>query len=97
MPKAPITSRTLYWERLDDGTIHVLDWNLVAHQTLGAMVESRNITRIGPTKNEDLYDSSYTEIAVAPPLPSGNYAFDQAIFGGSTQWPHFRADDPGVT
>ncbi len=96
MPKTPITSRTLYWEPLSDGTIHVIDWCEVS-TSLGVMVEPRVLTRqTGAIQNEDLFDSGYTSMAVVPPIPTGNYALDQLAFNGS-QWPHFRADDPGVT
>lgn len=95
MPKAPAISRTLLWERLSDGTIHVSDWCLVT-TSLGVMVEPRVLTRqTGDIKNEDLFDSSYTDLQAMPALPSGNYALDQLAFSGS-QWPHYRAADPGV-
>ena len=96
MPKAPVTTRTLVWERLEDGTIHLLDWCLV-NTSLGMMVESRCITKqTGDIRDEDLFDSSFTDMAVIPPAPSGNYAFDQVAFYNGAQWPHYRATDPGV-
>lgn len=94
MPKAPITSRTLLWERLSDSTIHVLDWCVVT-TSLGTMVEPRVLTRqSGAMQNEDLFDSSYSDLQALTAVPTGNYALDQLTI--SSQWPHYRADDPGV-
>jgi len=95
MPNAPITSRTLLWERLSDGSIHLSDWCLVV-TSLGVMVEPRLMTRqTGDIKNEDLFDSAYSDLQAMPTLPTGNYGLDQLAFAGS-QWPHYRATDPGV-
>lgn len=97
MPKAPITARTLYWERLSDGTLHPIDWSLVT-TSLGVMVEPKSLLRMPAAegiRDEDLFDSSFTTIAVVPALPTGNYAFDQVAFQG-VQWPRYRSTDPGA-
>jgi hypothetical protein len=94
MPSAPIVSRTLLWRRLSDGTVQVLDWNTVT-TSLGAMVESRSIAKARDgIADENLFDSSFSALSVAPVVPSGNYALDQLM--SSAQWPHYRAIDPGV-
>jgi hypothetical protein len=91
MPSAPILTRTLLWERLGDGSIHVLDWNLV-NTSLGLMVEPRVMLReSGAIKDEDLAESGYSDMTV---LQSDNF-FATYGFAGS-QWPHYRANDPGV-
>lgn len=93
MPSAPIIARTLLWERLSDGTLHIFDWCVVT-TSLGDMIEPRVLTRqTGDIRNEDLFDSSYTGISVLPAVPTGNYALDQCTV--SSQWPHYRASDPG--
>jgi len=91
MPKPPIHARTLLWETLEDGTIHILDWNLVT-TSLGTMVEARTINRssIGDTQNEDLVDSGYTSIQKM----SSQDLYRLYGFVGS-QWPHYRGNDPG--
>jgi len=91
MPSAPILTRTLLWERLSDGSIHLLDWNLV-NTSLGVMVEPRVLLRdSGAIKDEDLFESGYTDMMV---LQSDSF-FATYWFSGS-QWPHYRANDPGV-
>jgi hypothetical protein len=98
MPKPPLVSRSLLYELLTDGTIHQLDFCLVTHQTLGQMVEWRSITKRpgDDIKDEDLFDSNFTDILrVSAATPTGNYALDQLLERGS-QWPHYRANDPGV-
>lgn len=95
MPKAPVLSRTLLWQTLSDGTVHLVDWCLVS-TSLGLMVEPRLVDR--PTgsgiQDEDWTDSSYSGISMLPASPSGHYALDQLTQGA--QWPHYRATDPGV-
>lgn len=96
MPKAPVTARTLHWTRLDDSTITVVDWYTVT-TSLGAMVESRTTVHlVSDMNNEDLYDTSVSEVALIASLPTGNYALDQLAYGSVHQWPHYRASDPGV-
>lgn len=97
MPKLPITSRTLLYEVLDDGTFHLLDFTLVT-TGMGTMVEFRNIARRPGESitNEDVVESSFTNLQlVRAGQATGNYALDQLLFNGS-QWPHFRATDPGA-
>jgi hypothetical protein len=92
MPSAPITGRTLLWEFLPDGTtIHQLDWNLV-ETSLGTMVEPRIMNRgiFDDIKNEDLSENGYTAILK---LSSKDLYTTYNFIG--TQWPHFRAGDPG--
>lgn len=95
MPKTPITSRTLLYKRLSDSTIRILDWTIVT-VSLGVMVESRCITRqSGAIQNEDLLDSSCSDVQPVAALPTGNYALDQLAYA-SAQWPHYRDDDPTI-
>lgn len=97
MPKTPITSRTLLYETLEDGTSHLLDFCLVT-TSVGTMVEWRNIARRpgDEIKNEDVVDSSFTNFQlVREGQATGNYALDQLLFNGS-QWPHYRTSDPGA-
>ena len=91
MPRAPITTRTMLWERRSDSTVYLLDWSLVT-TSLGTMVESRSVIR-GPDgiKDEDLVDSGYS----AMQLLSAEDLYAQYNVGGA-QWPHYRANDPGV-
>lgn len=98
MPKVPLVARSLLYELLEDGTLHVLDFSLVTHQTLGQMVEWRCTTKRpgDDIKNEDIFDSSFSDILrVSAATPTGNYALDQLLLNGS-QWPHYRQNDPGV-
>lgn len=91
MPSPPILSRTLLWERLSDGTIHLLDWNLVT-TSLGVMVEPRTLLHAnGAMKDEDLLESGYTDMTV---LQSDSF-YATYHFAGS-QWPHYRDNNPGV-
>ena len=64
MPRAPIQNRTLFYTKLRDGTFRLLDWNLVNHATLGAMMEPRQVRYIDDTKvvNVDVYDVNFTHI-----------------------------------
>lgn len=67
MPKSPILSREIFYERLKDGSYRDLDWALV-NTSLGAMVEPRPLIRFNSSKvlNVDLVDNSYnrrTELA----------------------------------
>lgn len=95
MPKTPVTSRTLFWETLSDGSLVLLDWHQVS-TSLGLMIEPRTILRpMGEYRDEDLFDSSFSDLQRTPAIPTGNYALDQAIHSGRL-WPHQRADDPGV-
>ncbi len=62
--KAPILSRTLCLARLRDGTLRLLDFQLVT-TSLGGMIEPRPVSRAcGSSMNEDPYDSAYTDIVV---------------------------------
>ena len=62
--KAPIQSRTLLLQRLRDGSLMLLDYNLVS-TSLGLMLEPRTVNRSsGNMQNEDVYDSSYTDIRI---------------------------------
>lgn len=89
MPRAPITSRTLLFEKLADGTLHQLDVCLV-QTSLGQMVELRSILRpFGDIKDEDFVDSSYTQSVVM----QSSDLFSKTNFGGC-QWPHYRTNDP---
>jgi hypothetical protein len=83
----------LVYTRISDGTIRLLEWNLVT-TSLGVMVEPRCITKqTGAMQNEDLIDSSFTDLQTLPVAPTGNYALDQ-LGWGSSQWPHYRDNDP---
>lgn len=80
-----------------DGTLRVCDWNLVS-TSVGAMVESRCLTRRpGDTiQNEDILDSTFTDVQrLAAVGQTGNYALEQLAYG-SSQWPHYRDNDPLV-
>jgi hypothetical protein len=94
MPKAPITARTLIYTTNSDGSFRLADWNLVS-TSVGQMVEPRVMARRpgDSMQNEDLLDSSYTDLLRITAPPTGNYALDQLLFG-STQWPHYRDNDP---
>lgn len=95
MPNAPVTSRTLYYQRLSDGTLLLVDW-MQSTTSLGTMVEPRTVQRpFNNIKDEDWFDSSVNTISVLPALPTGNYAFDQMAYAGA-QWPHYRANDPNT-
>lgn len=91
MPSAPILTRTLLWETLSDGTIHVLDWQLV-QTSLGQMIEPRTLVRpIGDVKDEDLFESGFTDMRKV----QSDAMWGLFNFAGS-QWAHYRANDPGV-
>lgn len=61
MPKAPILTRTLLYDRLRDGSIMFLDWCFVG-TSLGMMVEARTVLRNGFSVNEDPYDTNATDL-----------------------------------
>ncbi|HEX7767270.1 MAG TPA: hypothetical protein VF443_11185, partial [Nitrospira sp.] len=95
MPSTPITSRTLYYQQLSDGTFRLADW-MLSTTSLGVMVEPRTVQRpFNNIKDEDGFDSSISTISVLPAMPTGVYAFDQMAYAG-TQWPHYRANDPNT-
>lgn len=78
----PILGRTMLYERLRDGTIHLLDWNLVS-TTLGLMIEPRTMIRAtGNMQNSDPYENGYTDMLEVPQAT----LFATYNFGGS-QWP----------
>ena len=89
MPSVPITSRTLLYERLSDGSLHQHDWNLV-QTSLGAMIEPRTLWRPGgDQQDEDLLESAYTTLqAMTVDTLLSDYGF------AGSQWPHYRANDP---
>lgn len=60
MPKGPVLSRELFYDKLRDGTFRDLDWALV-NTTLGAMLEPRSIATVGsPVRQVDALDVSFT-------------------------------------
>jgi hypothetical protein len=64
MPKTPILSRELFYDKLGDGSHRMLDWALV-DTALGAMIESRSGMLgygMGPTTNLDLVDYGYNRV-----------------------------------
>ena len=64
MPRSPITSRTLFYDQLRDGTYRLLDW-CVINTSLGLMVEPRNIATVpanGKVVQNIFDDTSFTEI-----------------------------------
>ena len=63
MPRLPILTRTLLYERLPRGAgIRLCDFNLVT-TTLGGMLEPRVMNRSsGATANEDVVDSAFTDM-----------------------------------
>lgn len=46
MPKSPVLDRTIFYDTLNDGTLRLLEWNLV-NTTLGQMIEPRNLSSVG--------------------------------------------------
>jgi hypothetical protein len=73
MPKAPILSRETYYDTLNNGTLHLLDWNVV-NTSLGAMVEPRQVslaelgtgdqaqidlTDVGPTRLSPMVEDTF--------------------------------------
>jgi hypothetical protein len=85
MPRAiyaPILNRTLLYERLRDGTIHLLDFQIVG-TSLGTMIEPRCLTRqTGAVANSDPYENGYDDIREV----NKDSMFSSLGFGGS-QWP----------
>ena len=63
MPKTPITSRSLLYELLDDGTISLVPFTLVS-TSLGQMVAWRQITMRpeDDIKNADEVDKRFTDL-----------------------------------
>lgn len=61
MPKAPVLSRELFFDRLPDGTYRDLDWALV-NTSLGAMVEPVCLSYAGLNRitQIDQRDMSFT-------------------------------------
>lgn len=79
--KAPILRRTLLYERLRDGSFRLLDFAIV-NTSLGAMIEPRTLFRPGGGMvNEDVYDSSFTDLLEATPGVLASVGF------GGEQWP----------
>jgi hypothetical protein len=66
MPKSPILSREVFFDKLSDGTLRLLDWSIV-NTSLGIMVESRNHMICGsgmnPVTNVDMVDASWNKIS----------------------------------
>lgn len=90
MPSAPITARTLLWEALPDGTIVLLDWQLV-ETSLGTMAELRCVNRSdGNSRDEDLLENGYTQLMKM----SASTLYATYNVGGR-QWPHYRVEEPG--
>ena len=60
MPRAPITNRQRYFEKLRDGSYRDLEFNLV-NTELGAMIEPVSICRVqeGNVQNVDAVDASF--------------------------------------
>jgi len=80
---APITSRTLLFERLRDGSFRILDYTVVG-TSLGTMLEPRTLIRAnGAMTNEDVYGSSFTGWEILDGASVGQYKAS----GLSEQWP----------
>jgi len=78
----PITSRTMLFERLRDGTFRHLDFNLV-NTSLGAMIEPRTLIRAnGAMRNEDVYESAFTDWLVLDGATIGQFGLTAC-----NQWP----------
>jgi hypothetical protein len=64
MPKTPILSRELFYDKLGDGSHRMLDWALV-DTSLGAMIESRSAmlgVGLNPVTNVDMVDLGYNRV-----------------------------------
>lgn len=63
MPRTPITDREIFMEKLPDGTMRRMDFNLV-NTSLGAMVEPRNVLRTdgGDTADDNRDDDSFNRV-----------------------------------
>lgn len=71
MPKLPITTRTILFQRLASGSLIRLPWNLV-NTSLGAMVEPVSVAWLDPDQKAgltdvDLEDQAFTEQAFVDP------------------------------
>lgn len=64
MPKLPILNREIFFEKLNDGSMRLLDWAVV-NTPLGAMVEPRQLASIGNGKvvQVDVVDTSFTKMS----------------------------------
>lgn len=65
MPKAPILYREAFYETLADGSIRMLDFNLV-NTELGAMIEPRSVSLVNTTGSittMDVYDASINKLS----------------------------------
>lgn len=81
--KAPILSRTALYERLRDGSLRHLEFNVV-ETSLGTMLEPRTLIRAnGAMVNEDPYDSSFSNIRII----DGAEVAQLVPMGLSSQWP----------
>lgn len=80
----PVLTRTACFRKLRDGSIQHMDFNLVA-TTLGGMIEPRTLYRDGSAiKNDDVYDSNYTDMRV---LDETEIAFYWNTPLSAVQWP----------
>ena len=70
MPKSPVLYRESFYDTLRDGTIRMIDWNLVDTE-LGACVEPRGILMNGPINQIDVVDASANRLT----------QFDEDTFG----------------
>jgi hypothetical protein len=83
---APIRSRTMLLMQLRDGTLRHLDWNLVT-TTLGRMLEPRTLIKAtGAMKNEDPYDSGFTDVLVLTEADAVQVGVRGGLGGGDC-WP----------
>lgn len=85
MPKAPILDRTVFYDRLRDRSIRLLDWNLV-NTNLGQMVEFRNMARFygGQTR---LTQIDETDMSFDRLLPFDEDSFFATFLTGGQQLP----------
>jgi hypothetical protein len=62
MPKAPILSREVFYDRLPDGTYRDLDWALV-NTSVGACVEPRSYagSQRDSSVVQDIFDASFNK------------------------------------
>ena len=83
MPKAPILSRTLYYDTLPDGSKHLLDFCTVetTEPSLGLMIEPRCVMEVslnGKVNQVDAVDASFTDIK---PMDEDEF-YKLFVFGG---------------
>lgn len=82
MPKSPILSREVFYDKRRDGSFVHLDFCLV-NTSLGAMIESRNVSLVtSPFVQLDLDDISFNRL-----VPMDETTFYSTFNIGGTQLP----------